>query len=84
MRLTFNPYELEPVQFAKLSAGLIAFFFVLILVTGILSGLGRSGFARFLCYSSSVFFGASTIFIMYGMLVSFEVARSKFDKYNRV
>jgi len=80
--VTLNPYQQEPVDFAKLSGGLIAIFFVLILTTGIISGLGRTKTAMACCYVSCGYFAVSTIYIMYGMIVSFEVARKKFDKQN--
>lgn len=82
MGLQLNPHKLEPVQFAKLSGGLIVIFFVLIFTTGIFSGTGRTRSARVLCNASVVYFAITTAYIMYGMVVSFEVARSKFDKYN--
>ena len=82
MAVQLNPHSLEPIQFAKLCGGLIAVFFVLIFATGFFSGLGRQRPARCCCYASCVYFAVSTAYIMYGMVVSFEVARSKFDKYN--
>lgn len=82
MALVLDPHQLEPVQFAKLCGGLIGIFFILIFTTGVVSGMGRHRSARLLCGLSCVYFGLSTCFIMYGMIVSFEVARSKFDKYN--
>lgn len=84
MALQINPHELEPAQFAKVCGGLIGIFFALIFVTGVFSGTGRHASARFLCGVSCVYFVSTTCFIMYGMIASFEVARSKYDKYNNV
>ena len=80
--VTLNPYEQKPVEFAKLAGGLIAIFFALILTTGLFSGLGQTKHAKICCYAACGYFAISTAYIMYGMIVSFEVARSQFDRYN--
>ena len=80
--MELDPHKIQPVQFAKQCGILIAIFFVLIFTTGICSGMGRQRTARLCCYTSCVYFALSTAYIMYGMIVSFEVARSKFDKWN--
>jgi hypothetical protein len=79
---TLDPDKMEPVEFAKLCTALIALFFALIIITGIFSGSGAVRPARFLCYISCCYFALTTAYIMYGMVVSFEVARRKFDTYN--
>jgi hypothetical protein len=82
MALTLNPYDQKPVDFAKVAGGLIAIFFALILTTALFSGLGRTHSARMCCFLSCLYFAASTTYIMFGMIVSFEVARSQFDRDN--
>lgn len=80
--VTFDPYQQDPVDFAKLSGGLISIFFVLIMTTGLFSALEWTRPAKFCSYVSVSYFAVSTAYIMYGMVISFEVARKKFDRQN--
>jgi hypothetical protein len=77
-----NPHRLAPFEFAKVCGCMIGIFFGLMLITGLISGKAGNRPARFLCGFTCVYFVVTTSFMMYGMIVSFEVARSKFDKYN--
>lgn len=80
MAFTLNPWNMDPKDFAKLCGILIGIFFVIVSFAGILSSTGRRKFARSFCYISIGYFVLTTAYIMVGMVISFEVARSKFDK----
>lgn len=74
--------DLDPKDFAKICGVLIAIFFALLITTGIFSCLGTKGPSKALCVISCLYFVGSTIYIMVGMIQSFEIARKKFDRVN--
>ena len=74
--------ELQPKEFAQICGVLIAIFFALIITTGIFSCFGSKGPAKVLCIVSMIYFAMTTLYIMVGMVLSFEVARKKFDRRN--
>ena len=80
MAFTMNPWNMDPKEFAKICGVLIGVFFIIILVSGVSSTTGRRKFARRCCYFSIAYFAISTAYIMIGMVISFEVARRKFDR----
>lgn len=75
-------YMFNPQIFAKICGVLIAIFFLLILLTGFCSCLARRKVTKFCCITSVVYFGIITVYIMVGMVLSFEVARKRFDRLN--
>ncbi|KAI1280934.1 hypothetical protein HDE_13776 [Halotydeus destructor] len=75
-------HDLDPKDFAIRCGYLIAAFFGLLMLTGLASCLGAKQPPKILCTISILYFIASTIYIMVGMVQSFEIARKKFDRRN--
>lgn len=75
-------YMFNPQIFAKICGALIAIFFLLVLVTGLFSCLARRRATKFCCITSVIYFAIITIYIMVGMILSFEVARKRYDRQN--
>lgn len=77
-----DPRDLQPKEFAKICGILIGVFFALLITTSIFSCLGSKGPPKVLCVISCLYFISSTIYIMVGMIQSFEIARKRFDRLN--